>query len=226
LPPKKKFESEIRQKILNSLGSEEKLTFTELINKTDLSPPVLAKYLKKLEGEHEILMTLDKDDRRKKHYSLSNTGDYYKQKEFALECFSYFQTEWNKIEEQKQIIQKKGKFEPYTVTAVGKMHLIGSVIYEILLTGKAQKKSMDIALNTFLKILSIYVVKTPDVDWVEIRTRTRKDGLYGKQWENNLSLWFKESYKGTEDGINKRLHNIYPNNQEKQKEIKEFIFSF
>lgn len=69
--PAKRTKKEIETRILEELSNED-LSWTELMKRTDTAPPVLSSHLKRLESEDKVSYIADSNDRRQGKYCLTD----------------------------------------------------------------------------------------------------------------------------------------------------------
>lgn len=161
--------SEIKTKILNSLGKGRK-GYKEIQEETGVSSPSLNKYLKVLEEEGEIGRVEHPKDRRKKIYFLRQNSDYYKQKYWAL-------LHWIKTFESGRIAyEKEGKKAWFHVYSKS----IGESVMALQYFEHIHGEKTDTALLTYLEL----VYGQLGVDSEGLKYKKELKNLFSKVYKN------------------------------------------
>ena len=230
-------------KIIGLLATEER-RFGELLGRVTKNPKHLSNLLSSLEKKSIIKWRPDPKDRRVKMYYLTKKGeqtDYYRQKELGLFWFANVR--------KARDAETPKNFEEAVDRTIRYFTLVGTALYNILQLGKSQGILLTTAIDTFVRLL-ISAELELDGDYpkefVELHLAASKGEITTEELLSELnklserkdlsgemmseaewvSEMYKKSYSGTEEGIDTLLEKYTSYDKKKQKEIKEFIFSF
>lgn len=158
--PKKRTSKEIRYKILDSLLSlkeGERLSFGDIMKKTDLAPPVLSSHIKKLEEEGIIESSSVPEDRRKRVYSLASKWedtDHHKQVLLGLVAFRTYQRVFKKLLGELKLEKDVGELSRNELINYAAS---GAGLLQLLQQEQAMKEDVTKGIEIYINLIGMGV---------------------------------------------------------------------